>query len=89
MCLGMPPTKPTKRHIFLFVEIAHSFVGLLVTGGISEILLINEEMIQPAPNITPQIAKKFMSGVIAADGRMISLISLHAIMPPSEQSFVA
>jgi len=35
------------------------------------------------------MAKDFVSGVVATDGRMISLISLNAILPKQEQLFAA
>jgi hypothetical protein len=32
------------------------------------------------------MVKDFVSGIVATDGRMISLISLDAIMPATEQA---
>ena len=78
--LGMAPTEPTNRHAIVVVEIADQIVGLLVEGA-SEILTITQGSIQPTPDIASQMAKEFVSGVIATEGRMISLITLGAILP--------
>jgi purine-binding chemotaxis protein CheW len=86
--LGLPPTEPSSRHAILVVEIANQMVGLLVEG-VSEILTISQDMIQPTPDVASQTAKDFVSGIVAIDKRMISLISLLAILPPSEHLFAA
>jgi purine-binding chemotaxis protein CheW len=86
--LGLPPTEPTSRHAILVVEIGNQMVGLLVEG-VSEILTISDGMIQPTPDVAAQTAKDFVSGIVAIDKRMISLISLPAILPPSEGLFAA
>jgi len=86
--LGLPPAEPTNRHAILVVEIANQMVGLLVEG-VSEILTISQDLIQPTPDVASQMAKDFVSGVVATDGRMISLISLNAILPKQEQLFAA
>jgi len=87
--LGLPTTKPTKHHIIVVVEIAHRIVGLLVEGGVSELLLISMDMIQPMPDVPSQIASDFVSSTVAIDKRRISLISLDAILPRNEQLFAA
>jgi purine-binding chemotaxis protein CheW len=78
--LGLPPTEPTSRHAILVVEIGDQTIGLMVEG-VSEILTISQDLIQPTPDVASQMAKDFVSGVVATDGRMISLIALHAILP--------
>jgi purine-binding chemotaxis protein CheW len=60
-------------------------IGLLVEG-VSEILTISQDLIQPTPDVASQMAKDFVSGIVATDGRMISLIALDAIMPATEQA---
>lgn len=79
--LGFAPTEPTSRHAILVVQINDQTIGLLVEG-VSEILTIGEDLIQPTPDVASQAAKDFVSGIVATDGRMISLIALGAILPP-------
>ena len=83
--LGFPPTEPTTRHAILVVQIGDQTVGLLVEG-VSEILTISQDLIQPTPDVASKMAKDFVSGIVATDGRMISLIALDAILPPIEQA---
>jgi purine-binding chemotaxis protein CheW len=80
--LGFPPTEPTSRHAILVVQVANQSVGLMVEG-VSDILTIRQDLIQPTPDVASQAAKDFISGIVAMDGRMISLITLNALLPPS------
>jgi hypothetical protein len=52
----------------------------------SLILTISQDLIQPTPDVASQMAKDFVSGIVATDGRMISLIALDAILPAAEQA---
>jgi purine-binding chemotaxis protein CheW len=81
--LGFPPTEPTTRHAILVVQINNQTIGLLVEG-VSEILTISRDVIQPTPDVASQMTKDFVRGLVAIDGRMISLISIDAILPPAE-----
>ncbi|MBV8662187.1 MAG: chemotaxis protein CheW [Hyphomicrobiales bacterium] len=78
--LGFAPTEPTTRHAILVIQIRDQVVGLLVEG-VSEILTVNPDVIQPTPDVASQTAKDFIRGIVAIDGRMISLIALDAIVP--------
>jgi purine-binding chemotaxis protein CheW len=80
--LGFAPTEPTTRHAILVIQIRQQVVGLLVEG-VSEILTVNPDVIQPTPDVASQAAKDFIRGIVAIDGRMISLIALDAIVPGS------
>jgi purine-binding chemotaxis protein CheW len=79
--LGFPPTAPTSRHAILVVRVGNQSVGLMVEG-VSDILTIRQDLIQPIPDVASQEAKDFVSGIVAMDGRMISLIALDALLPP-------
>ncbi len=80
--LGFSPTEPTTRHAILVIQIRQQVVGLLVEG-VSEILTVSPDVIQPTPDVASQAAKDFIRGIVAVDGRMISLIALDAIVPGS------
>ena len=86
--LGFPPTQPTTRHAILVIQIGAQTIGLLVEG-VSEILTISQDLIQPTPDAASETAKAFVSGIVATDGRMISLIALDAILPATEKSAAA
>jgi len=82
--LGFPRTEPTTRNAILVVQIGSQMVGMLVEG-VSEILTVSSELIQPTPDIAIQDAKNFVSGIVAVDGRMICLVALDGILPPSSE----
>lgn len=81
--LGFPPSEPTARHAIMVSQINQQIVGLLVEG-VSDIFTVSDEQIQPTPDVASEMAKHFVRGVIAIDGRMISLIALNSVLPSLE-----
>ena len=59
---GFPPTRPSTRHAILVVQIAGQTIGLLVEG-VSEILTISEDLIQPTPDAASKSTKDFVSRI--------------------------
>ena len=55
-------------------------VGLLV-DAVSDILTITDELLQPTPDLASDLAKTFVRGVMAIEGRMISLIATDNVLP--------
>src|SRR6218665_1433528 len=76
--LGMRPTEPTVRHVIIVAQVRDKIVGLLVEG-VSDILSVNDDNIQPTPDITSDFERAYARGVLAIDKRMICLIELEAI----------
>ena len=76
--LGFPPAEPPTRHAILVAQIGDQTVGLLVEG-VSEILTITEDLIQPTPDVASEIAREFVSGIVATQNRMISLVALGGL----------
>jgi purine-binding chemotaxis protein CheW len=81
--LGFPPAEPTARHAIMVSQIGQQVVGLLVEG-VSDIFTVEESDIQPTPDVASDMAKRFVRGVIAIDGRLISLIALNSVLPSIE-----
>ena len=82
--LGFTPAQPSARHAIVVVQIAQQTVGLLVEG-VSDIFTVTENQIQPTPDVASDMAKEFVRGVIAMDGRMISMIVLDSILPSDQR----
>ena len=78
--LGYASSEPSARHVIIVAQIGAQLVGLLV-DAVSDILTVTDEMVQPVPEIAPEAVKVFVNGLIALDGRMISLIGLSHILP--------
>jgi len=80
--LGFPPTQPTSRHAILVAEIGKQDVGLLVEG-VSEILSVAADELQAVPDVGSDSTREFVSGVLAKQGRMISMVSIEGLSPAS------
>jgi purine-binding chemotaxis protein CheW len=78
--LGLGSTEPTARHAILVTEIGERVVGLLV-DGVSEILSVSSDMLQPAPDVGCETTRDFVRGLLALDGRMLTLLSLDRVLP--------
>ena len=81
--LGMKPAAPTARHVIIVVQVRDTMVGLLV-DGVSDILTVTDDTIQPVPEVASDLEKSFARGIIALENRMICLVELEAIFPVSE-----
>jgi purine-binding chemotaxis protein CheW len=86
--LGEPPTEASTRHAILVVQVRDQAVGLLVEG-VSEILSITGAQIQSVPDIASNSSQEMVSGIVVLDGRMISMITLEAMLKPSEFEAIA
>ncbi|MEP9375049.1 chemotaxis protein CheW [Mesorhizobium sp. KR1-2] len=81
--LGFAPPEPTVRHVIMVVQVDDRVVGLLV-DAVSDILSVTDDAIQPTPDVASELARAFVRGVLAIEGRMISLIALDSVLPAFE-----
>ncbi|WP_419318854.1 chemotaxis protein CheW [Caulobacter sp. ErkDOM-E] len=81
--LGMPMVEPTVRSVFIVVQAGDRTVGLLV-DAVSDILSINDDMVQATPDVACETVRSFVRGIISIEERMISEISLDRILPERE-----
>lgn len=78
---GFKQTETSERHVIIVVKIDDQNVGLLV-DSVSAILTVENEQLQPTPEVGSDIARAFVTRVIAnPDGRMIRVIDLNEILP--------
>ncbi len=85
--LGFPPTEPKGRHVIIVAQVGSQVVGLLV-DAVSDILTVTDAEILPPPDVASEMAKRFVSGLLAQDGRMVSLLSVDQVLPERERSEV-
>lgn len=81
--LGFESTEASDRNVIIVADIGGQVVGLLV-DAVSDILTVTDDVIQPTPDVASETAKTFVRGLIAMDGRMISLIGLERVLPDME-----
>ena len=82
--LGFPPTEPSARAVIIVAQVGHQVVGLLV-DAVTGILTVTADTVQPTPDVASDMARSFVTGVLAVDGRMISLITLDHVLPAAER----
>lgn len=78
--LGFAAAEPSARHVIIVAQIGAQIVGLLV-DEVSDIITVTKAEIQPTPDVASDLVKLFVQGILAIDGRMISLISLDRVLP--------
>lgn len=81
--LGFDPAEPSARHVIIITQVGNQTIGLLV-DAVSDILTVNSSAIQATPNVASELARAFMKGVIAIEGRMISLIALDNVLTQNQ-----
>ena len=86
--LGREPATPSARNVIIVTHIGAKLVGLLV-DAVSDILTVTADMIQPTPDVACDTVRSFVRGILAMDGRMISLVALDRILPEFEQQEAA
>jgi purine-binding chemotaxis protein CheW len=82
--LGLASNDPTARHVIIVTQIADRTAGVLV-DAVSDILSTDERSIQATPDVASNIARSFVRGVLAIDGRMISIITVENLLPAGER----
>lgn len=81
--MGFPPAEPSTRHAIMVVELGKQVIGFLV-DAVSEIFSGKDEEVQPTPDVASAVTRSLIQGVIAAEGRMISVLSLDMIAMNSD-----
>lgn len=86
--LGLGPVEPSPRSVIIVAHIGQRLVGLLV-DGVSEILAADRASIQATPDVGCDTVNRFVRGIIALEGRMISWIALDDILPEQMEAEAA
>ena len=82
--LGLGAADPSARHVIIVAQIGARLVGLLV-DAVSDILTVTDDSVQPTPDVASDMARTFVQGLLALDGRMISLIDLDRVLPAAAE----
>jgi purine-binding chemotaxis protein CheW len=78
--LGLGMAEPSPRHVIIVARIGTRLAGLLV-DAVSDIINVASSEIQPTPDVGCTTVHTFVQGILAIDGRMISLVAVDRIMP--------
>lgn len=77
---GLEAREPSERSVIIVTEVNAQLVGLVV-DAVSDILPASAVNVQPTPNVSSELATKFVRGVISIESRMISLVQLDEVLP--------
>ncbi|HHX90390.1 MAG TPA: chemotaxis protein CheW [Paracoccus sp.] len=78
--LGLGMIEPGPRHVIIITVIDTQTIGLLAEV-VSDILTVNDEAMQPVPEIASESARAYISGMVVAHDKMIRKIDLAKVLP--------
>jgi purine-binding chemotaxis protein CheW len=85
---GLPAGESTRRSRIVVGELGEHTVGLVV-DGVSEVLLVSAEAVEPPSTLVTSADSAFLRGVAKLDERLILLLDLSRILSPTEQDDLA
>lgn len=81
--LGMAKTAPNERSAIVVAEVHEMVIGLLV-DGVSDILTVGEDLLQPVPEVSMSSAASYADGIITHQNAMICFLNLDRMFKQSE-----
>jgi purine-binding chemotaxis protein CheW len=78
--LGLRAQEPNAASVVVVVENAERVAGLLV-DAVCDIITVTDDMRQAIPETGSSTSKEYIEGLIMMDSRIISVVSIPAIMP--------
>ena len=73
--LGWGRVDPSERNVIIVVEIGGQMTGLIV-GSVNDIVTVEQEAIQPPPNIGGADGETLLEGLASVDDRMAMILKL-------------
>lgn len=82
--LNLDAAEPSERSVVMITQIGTQVVGLLA-DAVSDILTIDRDIIQTPPDLKKDASQAFITGLVALDDRMISMINLDNILTTTQR----
>ena len=82
---GLEATEPTRETRIVVVELNHVSVGMIV-DGVSEVLRVGEDSIEPPSPIVTTVDSAFIRGIAKVGERLIILLDLNYVLTLEEAS---
>ena len=86
--LGLTPAEKTERSVIMITNIGDQMIGLSA-DAVSDILSIEQADIQAPPQMSAQTDNYFISGLVAMENRMISIMDPLRILPNKTETVAA
>ena len=77
--LSMGATLPTKMHVVIIISTGNRTTGLLV-DAVSDIIAVRPDHIRPIPSLGATMTENLLTGLVALEDRMVSLVSLEGLI---------
>jgi purine-binding chemotaxis protein CheW len=81
--LGLPSHVPDSACVVVVVEAGSRVAGLLV-DAVCDIITVTDDMRQATPDTGTAASGRFVEGLIMMDHRIITSVSIPAVMPDDE-----
>ena len=81
---GLPKKEETKEARIVVVYLGKSKVGMIV-DGVSEVLRIPEESIEPTPPMVTNVDTAFIRGIAKLENHLVTLLNLDKVLSTEEQ----
>lgn len=78
--LGLETSPPTALSVVVVVQVRDRLTGLLV-DGVSDLMTLEAGRMQPTPATGGAAPEEIVQGVFAAEGRILAVIALEAVIP--------
>lgn len=72
-------TEASPEHRIIIVQLEAKPVGLIVDGA-SEVIRLNDDLIEPVPDLISEMGAEYIEGIINLKGRYITLINLQTAL---------
>lgn len=81
--VGVPSTERNRNSRILVLELAGKIVGLIVDNA-SDILKIQEDAIEPPPDIVSSVGAEYVTGVGKLSNKLVVLLDLSKLLSSEE-----
>ena len=81
---GLDVRETDKNSRIIVISVNHTEVGMIV-DGVSEVLTITDQTVEPAPPIASTVDSRFITGIAKIDSRLVILVDLEGVLSSSEQ----
>ena len=85
---GLETQQDTKQTRVIIVTMGDMKVGLMV-DGVSEVLRISNESIEPLPAMVNSVNSDFLKGIVRLEDRLIILLEVEKVLNLEEQQSLA
>lgn len=82
--LGTPLKEADNETRIVVVNIDNSKIGMIV-DAVSEVLTIQEDVIEPTPPMVSSVSTAFIVGIAKVDGKLIIMLDLGKVLSTEEK----